>query len=249
MSVMETLLYHELVPYYHLLDPLEDHVDEAEAYGDRLKAAVPNATSLLELGSGAGHGAHYIQERFEHVTLTDLSEPMLHRSRALNPHCEHLVGDMRSIRMERSFDCVLIHDAICYMTTRDDLRAAVETAWVHLRPGGAALLVPDCTRESFVECHEDHAGDDGERSLRCIAWSHDPDPDDDTHVTDFAFLLREGGEVRAVHDRHVHGLFAAEVWLDVCRETGFSVEPITRPLPDEYVGSAYTDTMFLCRRA
>jgi SAM-dependent methyltransferase len=246
---MTALLYHELVSFYHLLDPLEDHADEAEVYGDRLKAAVPNATSLLELGSGAGHGAHYIKDRFEHVTLTDLAEAMLERSKALNPDCEHVLGDMRSIRLGRSFDCVLIHDAITYMTTRDDLRAAVETAWVHLRSGGAALLIPDCTKESFVECHEDHAGDDDERSLRCIEWSHDPDPGDDTHVTDFAFLLRERGEVRALHERHVHGLFATAVWLEVCREVAFAVEPIVRPLPDEYIGGAYTDTMFLCRKA
>ena len=246
---MKTLLYHELVSFYHLLDPLEDHVDEAEAYGDRLKAAVPHATSLLELGSGAGHGAYYVKERFEHVTLADLSEAMLDRSKELNPDCEHVVGDMRSLRLGRSFDCVLIHDAICHLTTRDDLRAAVETAWVHLRSGGAALLIPDCTKESFVECHEDHAGDDDERSLRCVSWSHDPDPDDDTYVTDFAFLLRERGEVRAVHDRHVYGLFATAVWIDVCREAGFAVDPIVRPLPDEYIGTAYTDTMYLCRKS
>lgn len=245
---MHPLLYDELVDFYHLIDPVDDHADEAEAYGDTLKAAVAGAASMLELGAGAGHGAYHVKHRFDRVMLTDLSAPMIERSRRLNPDCEHAVGDMRSLRLGRSFDCVLIHDAICHLTTREHLRAAVETAWLHLRSGGAALLIPDCTKESFVECHEDHAGDDDQRSLRCIAWSHDPDPNDETHVTDFAFLLREGGVVRAVHDHHVYGLFATSVWLDLCRDVGFDVEAIVRPLPEDYAGSAYTDTMFLCRK-
>lgn len=245
---MEPRLYDELVPFYHLLDPLDDHRDEAEAFAEVLHAAVPGARALFELGSGAGHGAHFLAPRFETATLCDRSAAMLARSRTLNPDCVHVEGDMRTIRLGRSFDCVLVHDAITYMTTRADLLAVIETAHAHLRPGGAALLVPDCVKESFCESHEDHAGDDGERSLRCIAWSWDPDPDDETHVGDFAFLLREGGEVRAVHDRHLFGLFATQTWLELCARAGFEVEVVRRPLPEEYVGSAYTDQMFLCRK-
>ncbi len=93
---MEPRLYDELVPFYHLLDSLEEHADEGEAFGDVLRAAVPHAASLLELGCGAGHGAHFVKTRFEHATLTDVAIAMLERSRELNPECEHLVGDMRS---------------------------------------------------------------------------------------------------------------------------------------------------------
>ena len=38
------------------------------------------------------------------------------------------------------FDAVFVHDAIAYMTTEDDLRKVMETAFVHCRPGGAALF-------------------------------------------------------------------------------------------------------------
>lgn len=245
---METLLYDQLVPFYHLLDPLSDHADEADEFGSVLRQAVPGAASLLELGAGAGHGAHYLKAGFERVTLSDISAPMLARSKALNPDCEHIVGDMRECRLGRTFDCIFIHDAIAYIASAEDLRATAATVLAHLRPGGAALLVPDCVKESFVECHETHAGDDGERSLRCLSWSYDPDPKDETHLTDFAFLLREGGEVRAVHDRHVYGLFSLDTWTAVFREAGLEVEPLARPLPEAFVGTAYTDTMFLCRR-
>ena len=48
---------------------------------------------------------------------------MLALSATLNPECEHLEGDMRTLRLGRTFDVVFIHDAISYLTTEDDLRA------------------------------------------------------------------------------------------------------------------------------
>jgi hypothetical protein len=41
---------------------------------------------------------------------------------------------------------VFVHDAVAYMTTERELRAAIETAFVHCRPGGAALFAPDHVR-------------------------------------------------------------------------------------------------------
>lgn len=245
---MKTLLYDELVPFYHLLDPLEDHADEREVYGSILREAVPTASSLLELGAGAGHGAYYLKGAFDEVTLSDLLPAMLARSRELNPECEHVVGDMRDMRLGRRFDCVLIHDAISYIASSPDLLATAETVAAHLNPAGAALLIPDCVADSFREFHEEHAGHDQTRALRCISWSYDPDPSDETHLTDFAFLLREGeGEVRAVHDRHVFGLFPIATWIATCERAGLQVETVRRPLPEGCQHTAYTDTMFLCR--
>ena len=36
------------------------------------------------------------------MTLVDLSEEMLAVSRELNPECEHLQGDMRTLRLGRT---------------------------------------------------------------------------------------------------------------------------------------------------
>jgi len=71
------------------------------------------------------------------------------------------------------------------MTTADDLKRAIETAWVHLRPGGAALLCPDFVKETFRP-QTKHGGHDRMlRSLRYLEWTHAPDPRDTTIVTDF----------------------------------------------------------------
>ncbi|MET0553097.1 MAG: class I SAM-dependent methyltransferase, partial [Vicinamibacteria bacterium] len=169
-------LYGDLVPWYRLLDPPHDHTDEVAAFTRAIDGVIGTGpATLLELGAGAGHNASHLERRFR-CTLSDPSEPMAALSRALNPASEHVPGDMRTLRLGRTFDAVLVHDAVMYMTSAADLRLAAETAFVHTRPGGAAVFAPDCTRETFVEAAELHEGDDGGRALRCLAWSWDPDP-------------------------------------------------------------------------
>ena len=103
--------------------------------------------TVLELGSGGGNNASHLKARFDMV-LVEPSAGMRAVSRALNPECEHIDGDMRTVRLGRQFDAVFVHDAVCYMTTESDLRLAIETAFVHCRPGGVALFAPDfVTRE------------------------------------------------------------------------------------------------------
>jgi len=148
---------------------------------------------------------------------------MLEVSRRLNPDCEHVQGDMRSVRLGRQFDGVFVHDAVCYMTTEADLRAAIDTAFVHCRPGGVALFAPDHVRENFAP-GTDHGGeDDGDgRGLRYLEWTWDPDPADTSYCVEYVYLLRDAdGSVRAVHDRHVEGLFSRGDWLRWLSDAGF----------------------------
>ena len=79
---------------------------------------------MLELGSGGGNNASHLKRRFQ-LTLVDRSPEMLAVSRRLNPECEHVEGDMRTVRLGRTFDAVFVHDAIAYITTEDDLRGGV----------------------------------------------------------------------------------------------------------------------------
>ena len=189
--------------------------------------------TLLELGSGGGNNASHLKAHFT-MTLVHLSEEMLTVSRALNPECEHLQGDMRAVRLERTFDAIFIHDAIMYMTTEDDLRKAFETAFVHCRSGGVALFDPDFVRERF-QPHAHHGGHDGEtRSVRYLEWVYDPDLLDTTYVMDFAYMLREGKDkVHVEYDRHVCGLFSRKTWLQLLSDVGFKPELILAPRDSE----------------
>lgn len=231
-------MYSSLAGWFHLITAPADYAEEAAfvlgALRDRIGEPVVEA---LELGCGGGNLASHLKGETR-LTLTDISPDMLAVSRSLNPECEHVEGDMRTLRLGRLFDAVVLHDAVMYMTAEVDLRATIETAFLHLRPGGGAIFLPDCVRETF-ESHTDHGGHDGDgRSLRYLEWVVDPDPTDTTYVTDFAYVLREGGEPsRVVLDRHVMGVFARDDWLRVLHEVGFGVDRLLDPWQrDVFVG-------------
>jgi SAM-dependent methyltransferase len=232
-------MYEELAAWWPLLSPPSHYAEEAAVYQRILLAACERPPrTLLELGSGGGNNASHLKARFE-LVLVDRSPEMLAVSRALNPECEHALGDMRTVRLGRSFDAVFVHDAVCYMASEGDLRSAMETAFVHCRPGGAALFVPDEVRETF-RARTDHGGEDGEsgRGLRYLEWHWDPDPDDTTTLTDMAYVLREAdGSVRVEWDRHVAGLFPRAVWLRRLGEVGFRPECVPYELTDVQPGT------------
>jgi SAM-dependent methyltransferase len=223
----EPLLYGELAEWWPLLSAPEDYADEAARYREILTGAVDGPVAeVLELGSGGGNNASHLKRWFR-LTLVDRSPDMLAVSRRLNPDCDHLEGDMRTVRLGRTFDAVFVHDAIAYLTGRDDLRATFATALEHCRPGGAALFVPDWVRESFRP-GTDHGGHDGaDRAMRYLDWTWDPDPDDETHLMDLVYALRlRDGSVRVVHDRHVCGLFDRATWLELLAEAGFQARVV-----------------------
>ena len=216
-------LYDELAEWWPLFSAPADYAEEAAFFARVLTEACTAAPrTVLELGSGGGNNALYLKSKFE-LTLVDLSPQMLAVSRKLNPECEHHEGDMRTVNLGRTFDAVFIHDAISYMRSENDLRAAMSNAYQHCRAGGVALFVPDCVRETFV-AETKHGGrdcNDG-RSLRYLMWTVDPDPTDTTCRTDFAILLRDArGETRVVHDSHVEGIFPRAEWMRLLREVGF----------------------------
>ncbi len=246
---MKLATYNELTPWYRLIDPICDHEDEAQVYQAGFERAVPGCGTLLELGAGAGNNAFYLKDYFD-CTLTDVSQPMLDLSMGVNPDCEHLVGDMRTIRLDRKFDAVLIHDSIVYMTSAGDLGAAIATAFHHTRAGGAAIFAPDCLEETFHESTDLITGDDGQRSLRCLEWSWRADSSKPIYTVDYALLLRDNSGVSAVHDRHLEGLFRLETWTQLITGAGFELELIERPVnpPDRVDPHPYTETVFLARR-
>jgi SAM-dependent methyltransferase len=224
-------LYRDLAGWWPLLSPPDDYVAEAEDLLPRLSRNVESdSATLLELGAGGGSLAFHLKRRFR-LTLTDRAPGMLAVNQAINPECEHLVGDMRSLRLGRRFDVVLIHDAIMYATEPASVQAALRTAAIHCRAGGTVAVVPDHVRETF-EPETDHGGRDAPdgRGLRYLEWIWDPDPGDDTYLVEYAFLLRSGdGAVAMDYDRHVEGLFARAQWLQWFAEAGLPAHCETDP--------------------
>src|SRR5688572_31425909 len=90
-------LYTELADWWPLLSAPAEYEEEARFYERALvNACVGASRTLLELGSGGGNNASFLKQRFD-LVLVDRSPGMLRVSRALNPECEHVEGDMRTV--------------------------------------------------------------------------------------------------------------------------------------------------------
>jgi SAM-dependent methyltransferase len=113
--------------------------------------AQSSPVSILDLGSGTGRHAIELASRGNSIHGVDLSPGMVAiaeaRKSSLPEHLRRNVGfsagDVRSIRLGAQFDVVLaLFHVASYQTSNDDVRAFLETARLHLRPGG--VLIFDC---------------------------------------------------------------------------------------------------------
>ena len=222
----QSKIYSTLTEWYSFVQSVESCRKEGLYYRQLFQAesSAPPRT-LLELGCGGGNTASYFKPELT-LTLTDISPQMLEVSRKINPGCEHILGDMRVLRLGRVFDIVFIHDAIMYMTSEEDLRQVIITAAVHCRPGGLLVIQPDCVRETYADGANSEIGghDEPDRAMRYMEWHFDPDPHDTHYEVHFAILLRRGNaaDVEVVHDHHRYGLFSQETWLNLLRAAGFA---------------------------
>lgn len=210
-------LYRDLAWIWPILSPPEDYRREALTLrrlcrelgvGPRRR----RRPRLLELGAGGGHLLFHLQRHFE-CTATDLSAAMLENCGRLVPAARRVRGDMRTLRLGERFDVVLIHDAIDYMRSRKDVRAALATAVAHLEPNGVLLLAPTYIRDNFVDGEAAHDASPS-HGLTYLSYVHDPNPKDTEYELVLVYLIRDpaSGAVRSVEDRHRCGLFAAAEW-------------------------------------
>jgi SAM-dependent methyltransferase len=220
----EYRLYSDLAEWWPLISPLAEYAQEAAYLAAVLSstATIP-VREVLDLGSGGGHLAAHLCDRFE-LTLVDLSAEMLAVSRRLNPRCPHLRGDMRTLRLDRAFDAVLVHDAIDYVTTRDDLASVIETSYAHCRPGGISVFVPDYLKDDFRALTGSGGGgtDQTGRQASFTERTWDPDPSDDWVRAEYEFTLRDAnGTVRVIRETHRLGAFSRATWLELLAGAGF----------------------------
>lgn len=217
-----------------LADPGE-YEHEVAAYVDLIKrtAAEPPST-LLHLGSGAG-GQDSIFKRHFAVTGVDLSLGMLDKAYAANPDIEYIQGDMRSARLNRQFDAVVIPDSIDYMVSRDELRQAIDTAVAHLKARGVLLVVAN-TEETFRNSNFAYTGEKGGVHVTLFENDYINPQRPNTYEATLVYLIRRQGELTIHTDHHVLGLFSEVTWQHVFNDARIPMQKSTLDgLYDKYL--------------
>jgi len=227
-------MYTEFAQYWTLISAPADYAEEASHWREALRRKLgPGRHAILELGVGGGNNLSYLTGDFQAVAV-DLSPDMVEQARKLNPDVEFHVGDMRTVRLGRRFKAVLVHDAISYMLSEQDLLAVFATAAAHLDPGGVFIAAPDWYRETFRDPFVNWGTEtDGAVTFTNLEYTYDPDPGDTTIESLNWYLIRERGALRIEQDRHVLGLFSRGTWVDLMMGSGFAVEQIPLPGDDD----------------
>ncbi|HPO08855.1 MAG TPA: class I SAM-dependent methyltransferase, partial [bacterium] len=197
--------------------------------------------TLLHFGCGGGHTDHTLKNYFQ-ITGVDISIEMLSLAKHLNPEVDYMPGDMRTLRLTRTFDAVLIGDSINYMLTQDDLHSVMRTAYGHLKADGVLILLVEQTIETFEQNRTFCANySRGNTEVIFLENLFDADPSDSVYEMTFVYLIREGKKLRIETDRHLSGLFGKEVWRDLLERTGFEVR-------ESVLASGDGCPLFVCRK-
>jgi SAM-dependent methyltransferase len=216
----------------------KDYEAEATALHTLIQERSPGAASLLDVACGTGgHLAHL--RRWYDVAGVDIDPGMLAEARRRLPQETFIEGDMRDVRLGRTFDAVCcLFSSIGYMGSVQELNQAVSTMASHCRPGGVFVM-------------------DG--WVRPEAWRNEPQIslesafDDATTVARMGRSRREGNKttldmhhligsvdgIEHVIDVHVLTLFDAAEYDEALRRAGLmAIESIESPMPDRdrYVG-------------
>ncbi len=203
-----------------------DYEDEVSHYISLIhKYAANHFTTLLHLGSGAG-GMDWVFKRHFTITGVDISSGMIGKARSTHPDIEYIEGDIRSLRLNRQFDAVVIPDCIDYMVTLDDLNKAIKTAVHHLKLSGI-LLVVGKTLETFQNNNFAYTGEKDGIHITLLENNHINPSTQNSYEATLIYLIRQQEKLTVHMDRHVLGLFSQKDWKKVFRDNGLVLHQST----------------------
>ncbi len=201
----------------------KDYRQEAEEVVARIRRHRPEAESLLDVACGTGmHLASWSRLGFD-VEGVELSGQMLAAAAERLPGVPLHQGDMRTFRLGRRFDAVTcLYSAIGYMTTVDDLAAALINMGDHLVDGGVLVVepwfTPDRWHEGSTHAESTTAGDLGiARVTR--SWR-----EGDQSLLEMRYAMASPERTWSFTEVHRMGLFTTEQQLTAFRAAGFDVE-------------------------
>jgi SAM-dependent methyltransferase len=191
----------EVRDYYHRILPFFE--EELRGRGDEdfwaWMAGEPPGCRVLELGAGTGRATRFLARKAGRVVALDLSAELTAQARrAVVPHVQLLVADMRDIHLAARFDLVVaVDDPFVHLIPDDDRERAFAAAAEHLTPDGrfvvdAAWFPPRDRNDAAEGLVREKTVDHGRLLVRQV-WRCDPD----TRLCSARFEYRQSGRLAA----------------------------------------------------
>ena len=147
---VRSLLYREP----HLYDLAFPDADEREAAMCRagwIRFGPPAPRSALDLGCGTARNLARLARTIPECWGVDFLESNIAYARSVRPGLSLRVGDMRTIRLGRTFDVITCFgNALSYALTDGDLAQAAATFAAHAHPG-TLLMVDALNARAYLE--------------------------------------------------------------------------------------------------
>lgn len=216
--------FHLSADVYDLIYQWLPYAEQADRIAELVRERRPGARSLLEVGCGTGRYLVELRRHFSVIEGLDVEPAMLDLARRRLPDVPLHLGDMRTFDLGRTFEVVAcLFSSIGYMTTRDDLVAAIDTMRRHLVAGGVMVIDPWYTPEAWIDGHVGASLQQGDDVV--VARLSHGGVDGNLSVMDAHHLVgRQGIGVEHYVERHVMGLFTDEQYMEVFAELALDAE-------------------------
>ncbi len=176
---------------------------------------------LLDVACGTGLHLSYLKQHFQ-VEGLDLDEQLLGIARQRNPEVPLHQADMIDFDLGRTFDVVTcLFSSIGYVKTLENLSRAIQCMAQHLNTGGALLIEPWFTPETWRPGTV-HARfiDDPDLKIARINTSF---ADGRLSIMDMHYLIGTPEGTEHYVERHELGLFTSDEMIHVLMDCGLEV--------------------------
>jgi SAM-dependent methyltransferase len=249
-------VFNEYARYYDLFYRDKDYAGETDYIHKLIQSHRPDAVTVLNLGCGSGRHDRCLAEKGYAVTGVDLSGEMLTVARNSAEGIallDYVQEDVRSIRLEKTFDAVIsLFHVMSYQQTNEDLKAAFTSASCHLKPGGTFIF--DCwygpgvlTDRPAMRMKE---LEDEKISVTRIAQ---PVMHPNENAVDVNYLIfikdKQTGDVHEVRETHrMRYLFLPEI-RQMLADSGFELLASEEWLTGKPLGFTSWTAAFVCRKS
>lgn len=182
----------------------------------------PHATSILDIGCGAGNYTLKLLERFEgaDVTLIDLSRPMLDRAQrrvreAAAERVQTMQTDVRKADLgESQYDIAVAAAVLHHLRSAEEWSAVCENIFRALRPGGSFWIVDLVShthgpvQQAMQQRYGRYLTELRDADYRDAVFAYIEQEDSPIPLLDIVDHLRDAGLV-GVEVLHKHNCFAA----------------------------------------
>ena len=244
--------------YYDLLYKDKDYDGEANYIRELMQNFAPQAQTIVNLGCGTGAHDVLLSRHGYSIDGVDFSEEMLSKAKekiTSLPELESSVrfhhGDIRSVRLGKTFDVVLsLFHVMSYQTSNNDFMAALSTAKHHLNPNGVFIF--DCWYGPTVLTDRPTVRvkrlEDDTIKITRIA---EPILYPDKNLVDVCYTVfiteKKTGAVQEIHETHtMRYLFTPELML-MLANIGFKILASEEWMTKKALGFDTWGALFVCQ--